>query len=68
MITICHDYDSNDVTLMVTDDDDDDDYDNNGGGGGGSSGGRVWQGYIFLIGSLLPAQDKRKSSCICRLP
>ena len=43
VITICHDYDSNDVTLMVTDDDDDDD-DNNGGGGGGNSGSRVWQG------------------------
>ena len=69
---ICHDvdggandYDGNDVTLMVMDEDDDG---NSGGGGGGSSGSRVWQGYIFPIGSLLPAEDERKSSCICRLP
>ena len=49
------------MTLMVIDDNEDDDG-NNGGGGGGSSVGRVLQGYIFLMGSLLPAQDKRKSS------
>ena len=55
------------MTLMVIDDNEDDDG-NNGGGGGGSSGGRVLQGYIFLMGSLLPVQDKKKSSCICRLP
>ena len=48
--------------------DDDEDDDGNSGGGGGSSGSRVWQGYIFPIGSLLPAEDERKSSCICRLP
>lgn len=76
VIKICHDvngsandYDGNDVTLMVMDDDGDEDDDgNSGGGGGGSSGSRVWQGYIFPIGSLLPAEDERKSSCICRLP
>ena len=68
VIKICHDvngsandYDGNDVTLMVMDDD-------GNSGGGGSSGSRVWQGYIFPIGSLLPAEDERKSSCICRLP
>lgn len=76
VIKICHDvngsandYDGNDVTLMVMDDDGDEDDDgNSGGGGGSSSGSRVWQGYIFPIGSLLPAEDERKSSCICRLP
>ena len=74
VIKICHnvngsanDYDGNDVTLMVIDDEDDGD-NNGGGGGGGSSCSRVWQGYIFPIGSLLPAEDERKSSCICRLP
>ena len=74
VIKICHDvnrstndYDGNDVTLMVMDDDGDEDDDGNSGGGG-SSGSRVWQGYIFPIGSLLPAEDERKSSCICRLP
>lgn len=55
------------MTLMVIDDDEDDD-DNSGGGGDGSSVSRVWQGYIFPIGSLLPAEDERKRSCICRLP
>ena len=39
-------------------DDDEDDDGNSGGGGGGSSGSRVWQGYIFPIGSLLPAEDE----------
>lgn len=75
VIKICHDvngsandYDGNDVTLMVMDDDGDEDDDGNSGGGGGSSGSRVWQGYIFPIGSLLPAEDEGKSSCICRLP
>ena len=64
-----NDYDGNDVTLMVMDDDGDEDDDgNSGGGGGGSSGSRVWQGYLFLIGSSLPAEVKRKSSCICRVP
>ena len=60
-----NDYDGNDVTLMEIDDDEDDDGNSGGGGGGGS---RVWQGYIFPIGSLLPAEVKIKSSCICWLP
>ena len=56
------------MTLMEIDDgEEDDDGNSGGGGGGGSSGSRVWQGYIFPIVSLLPAEDERKSSCICRL-